>query len=153
MSSLPDAAWVVCPTPQPAPPLPAPAEPAGYPMPPLVWGQAGLGAAAGTPQPWLLHGYLVPAPRNPPPLARRGAAGAPLAVALAGAGGGDGPAAQGRRGTRRDPYCYWLPEREDYWRQDPLWAALMPELFATPEGPGASPPDAHPACRPPHPNT
>jgi hypothetical protein len=29
-------------------------------MPPLVWGQANLSAAAGTPQPWLWHGYLAP---------------------------------------------------------------------------------------------
>jgi RecA-family ATPase len=29
-------------------------------MPPLVWGQANLSAAAGAPRPWLWHGYLAP---------------------------------------------------------------------------------------------
>jgi hypothetical protein len=29
-------------------------------MPPLVWGQADLSAAAGLPLPWLWHGYLIP---------------------------------------------------------------------------------------------
>jgi hypothetical protein len=33
---------------------------AGYAMPPLLWGQAALGAAAGPPRPWLWHGYLAP---------------------------------------------------------------------------------------------
>ncbi len=37
-------------------------------------------------------------------------------------------------GKRNHPYRYWLPEREEPWRQDPLAAALMPELFR-PEGP------------------
>jgi hypothetical protein len=32
-------------------------------------------------------------------------------------------------GKRNHPYRYWLPEREGPWRQDPLSAALMPELF------------------------
>jgi hypothetical protein len=32
-------------------------------------------------------------------------------------------------GKRNHPYRYWLPEREGPWRQDPLAAALMPELF------------------------
>jgi hypothetical protein len=31
-----------------------------YAMPPLVWGQANLSAAAGAAQPWLWHGYLAP---------------------------------------------------------------------------------------------
>jgi hypothetical protein len=30
------------------------------PMPPIVWGQANLAAAAAKPQPWLWHGYLTP---------------------------------------------------------------------------------------------
>jgi hypothetical protein len=33
------------------------------------------------------------------------------------------------RGRKRQPYRYWLPQREDVWRQDPLACALMPELF------------------------
>jgi hypothetical protein len=32
-------------------------------------------------------------------------------------------------GKRNRPYGYWLPEREEAWRQDPIAAALMPELF------------------------
>jgi hypothetical protein len=32
-------------------------------------------------------------------------------------------------GKRNLPYRYWLPEREEVWRQGPLAAALMPELF------------------------
>jgi hypothetical protein len=35
------------------------------------------------------------------------------------------------RGQKSHPYRYWLPEREDAWRQDPFSAALMPELFQT----------------------
>jgi hypothetical protein len=35
------------------------------------------------------------------------------------------------RGLKGYPYRYWLPEREDAWRQDPISAALMPELFQT----------------------
>jgi hypothetical protein len=35
------------------------------------------------------------------------------------------------RGQRGHPYRYWLPEREEAWRQDPISAALMPELFQT----------------------
>ena len=31
-----------------------------YTMPPLVWGQADLSAAAGAPQPWLWQGFLAP---------------------------------------------------------------------------------------------
>jgi hypothetical protein len=31
-----------------------------YTMPPLVWGQANLRAAAGAPRPWLWRGYLAP---------------------------------------------------------------------------------------------
>ena len=34
---------------------------APYTMPPLVWGQADLSAAAGAPQPWLWQGFLAPA--------------------------------------------------------------------------------------------
>ena len=40
----------------PAPPT----EGAGFVMPPLLWGQASLSAAAGAPRPWLWHGYLAP---------------------------------------------------------------------------------------------
>jgi hypothetical protein len=32
-------------------------------------------------------------------------------------------------GRKRHPYRYWLPEREEAWRQDPLALALMPQLF------------------------
>jgi hypothetical protein len=35
-------------------------------------------------------------------------------------------------GLKGRPYRYWLPEREDVWRQDPISSALMPELFQTP---------------------
>jgi len=34
-------------------------------------------------------------------------------------------------GGKRKPYRYWLPEREEVWRQDPIAAALMPELLQT----------------------
>ena len=37
------------------------------------------------------------------------------------------------RGHKRHPYRYWLAEREEVWRQDPIAAALMPELFQKPE--------------------
>ena len=43
------------------------------------------------------------------------------------------------RGLKRHPYRYWLPEREEAWRQDPISAALMPELFETGETPFLSP--------------
>jgi hypothetical protein len=33
------------------------------------------------------------------------------------------------RCQKSHPYRYWLPEREEAWRRDPLAAALMPELF------------------------
>jgi hypothetical protein len=39
------------------------------------------------------------------------------------------------RGHKRHPYRYWLPEREEAWRQDPIAAALMPELFQTGDTP------------------
>jgi RecA-family ATPase len=35
------------------------------------------------------------------------------------------------RGNKSLPYRYWLPEREEVWRQDPIAAALMPELLQT----------------------
>ena len=38
------------------------------------------------------------------------------------------------RGRRSHPFRYWLPEREEHWRQDPVASLLMPELLA----PGAS---------------
>jgi hypothetical protein len=39
---------------------PSSATAAAFTMPPLVWGQADLSAAAGAPQPWLWQGYLAP---------------------------------------------------------------------------------------------
>jgi hypothetical protein len=35
-------------------------------------------------------------------------------------------------GVKRQPFRYWLQEREEPWRQDPFAAALMPELFQAP---------------------
>jgi hypothetical protein len=32
------------------------------------------------------------------------------------------------RGRKRHPYRYWLPQREEVWRQDPLSLVLMPEI-------------------------
>jgi hypothetical protein len=34
------------------------------------------------------------------------------------------------RGRRSHPFRYWLPEREEHWRQDPVASLLMPELLA-----------------------
>jgi len=33
------------------------------------------------------------------------------------------------QGTKSAPYRYWLPAKEDEWRQDPLAMFHMPELF------------------------
>jgi hypothetical protein len=33
------------------------------------------------------------------------------------------------RGTRSDPFRYWLPSKEAAWREDPLAALHLPELF------------------------
>ena len=35
------------------------------------------------------------------------------------------------RGRRGHPFRYWLPAREDAWRDDPLAYLHMPELFVT----------------------
>jgi hypothetical protein len=32
------------------------------------------------------------------------------------------------RGRKGQPYRYWLAEREEVWRQDPLSLVLMPEI-------------------------
>jgi AAA domain len=37
-------------------------------------------------------------------------------------------------GLRNKPFRYWLPEREDVWRADPLACLLMPELKEVPAG-------------------
>jgi hypothetical protein len=34
------------------------------------------------------------------------------------------------RGRRSHPFRYWLPEREEHWRQDPVASLLMPDLLA-----------------------
>ena len=41
------------------------------------------------------------------------------------------------KGLRSSPFRYWLPDREDHWRQDPLAFLHMPELFPPP---GCPPP-------------
>jgi hypothetical protein len=38
------------------------------------------------------------------------------------------------RGHKGHSFRYWLQEREETWRQDPISAALMPELFQTGNG-------------------
>jgi hypothetical protein len=46
-----------------ADPVPAPpsaADGPGFLIPPLIWGQANLGTAGGTPRPWQWQGYLAP---------------------------------------------------------------------------------------------
>jgi hypothetical protein len=35
-------------------------------------------------------------------------------------------------GVRNKPFRYWLPEREEAWRQDPIACCLMPELLDQP---------------------
>jgi hypothetical protein len=43
------------------------------------------------------------------------------------------------RGHKGYPYRYRLPEREAPWREDPIAAALMPELFTAGDTPAFSP--------------
>ena len=44
----------------------------------------------------------------------------------------DGLLRKDGNGRRNQPFRYWLPEREEVWRQDPLACCLMPELRETP---------------------
>jgi hypothetical protein len=54
------------------------------------------------------------------------------------------------RGQKGHAFRYWLAEREEVWRQDPVSALLMPELFQTPDaaanppGPTPHPPEDRP---------
>jgi hypothetical protein len=54
------------------------------------------------------------------------------------------------RGHKSHPFRYWLAEREQPWREDPISALLMPELFQTaesaadPTGPTPVPPGSTP---------
>src|SRR5262245_3618056 len=43
-----------------------------------------------------------------------------------------GSLARDGKGLRNDPFRYWLPSKEEHWRQDPLAALQMPELFPPP---------------------
>jgi hypothetical protein len=51
----------------------------------------------------------------------------------------EGLAHKDGQGLRYQPFRYWLPQREEEWRQDPVAVLLMPELLDRADIPGCTP--------------